>query len=147
MPNMRFSRREFVKSGAAACSLALAGYSTQAAAPPPIIDCHTHFYDPKRKQGVPWPPREEARLYRQVFPKHLKALAGRLGKGGGKPARLATWLRVVIIVQWAAGALNVALLAPVWMQIVHLLLADLAWIVWVLLGLQAAVPSVQSSTG
>ena len=77
----------------------------------------------------------------------ILALAGRLGKGGGKPARLATWLRVVIIVQWAAGALNVALLAPVWMQIVHLLLADLAWIVWVLLGLQAAVPSIQSSTG
>jgi heme A synthase len=36
-------------------------------------------------------------------------------------------------VQLAAGALNVALLAPVWMQLVHLLLADLAWLALVLL--------------
>ena len=32
------------------------------------------------------------------------------------------------VVQMAMGALNVALLAPVWMQIVHLLMTDLIWI-------------------
>ena len=37
------------------------------------------------------------------------------------------------LVQLAAGLLNVALLAPVWMQLVHLLLADLLWIALVLL--------------
>jgi heme A synthase len=35
--------------------------------------------------------------------------------------------------QLSAGLLNVFLLAPVWMQLVHLLLADLVWITLVLL--------------
>jgi heme A synthase len=39
----------------------------------------------------------------------------------------------LLAVQLAAGALNLALLAPVWMQLVHLLLADLLWIALVLL--------------
>jgi heme a synthase len=39
--------------------------------------------------------------------------------------------------QLGAGALNVALLAPVWMQIVHLLIADLLWITLVLLCLRS----------
>ncbi|MFM8188793.1 MAG: amidohydrolase family protein [Pirellula sp.] len=37
-----------------------------------IIDCHTHFYDPSRTQGVPWPPKDSA-LYRTVLPKDLRA--------------------------------------------------------------------------
>ena len=39
----------------------------------------------------------------------------------------------LVIVQWLAGLLNVLLLAPVWLQLVHLLLADSVWIFWVLL--------------
>ena len=31
----------------------------------------------------------------------------------------------------AVGALNVALLAPIWLQIVHLLVTDLIWIAMV----------------
>jgi len=38
-----------------------------------IIDCHTHFYDPTRPQGVPWPP-ENSTLYRKVMPENLRAL-------------------------------------------------------------------------
>ena len=41
---------------------------------PLIIDTHTHFYDPFRAQGVPWPPKEEKRLYRTILPKDYKAL-------------------------------------------------------------------------
>ena len=37
-------------------------------------------------------------------------------------------------IQLLGGLLNVLLLAPVWMQIVHLLVADLLWIAFVLLG-------------
>jgi heme A synthase len=37
----------------------------------------------------------------------------------------------------AGGLLNVALLAPVWMQVLHLLLADLLWIAFVLLAVRA----------
>jgi heme A synthase len=38
----------------------------------------------------------------------------------------------LIIVQLLAGAVNVVLLAPVWMQLIHLLLADSVWISLVL---------------
>ena len=38
-----------------------------------IIDCHTHFYDPTRPEGIPWP-RQGTPLYRTVLPKHLREL-------------------------------------------------------------------------
>jgi len=38
----------------------------------------------------------------------------------------------LVLVQIAAGVLNLTLLAPIWMQLVHLLLADLLWIALVL---------------
>ena len=41
---------------------------------------------------------------------------------------------LVAAIQLLGGLLNVLLLAPVWMQIVHLLVADLLWIAFVLLG-------------
>ena len=39
-----------------------------------VIDAHTHFYDPTRPEGVPWPPREDKLLYRRVLPKDYLAL-------------------------------------------------------------------------
>jgi heme A synthase len=39
-----------------------------------------------------------------------------------------------------AGLVNVALLAPVPLQLAHLLLADLVWIAFVLLGAAALAP-------
>ncbi len=46
--------------------------------------------------------------------------------------RAATAVLVVAILQVVAGFVNVLLLAPVWMQMVHLLLADALWIAFVL---------------
>jgi heme A synthase len=40
----------------------------------------------------------------------------------------ARWLSSLTLVQFIAGAVNVWLLAPVWMQVTHLLLACLLWI-------------------
>ena len=42
-------------------------------------------------------------------------------------------LTLLYILQLGAGIINVFLLAPVWLQLVHLLLADLSWIILVLL--------------
>jgi len=39
-----------------------------------LIDTHTHFYDPTRAEGVPWPPREDKLLYRPVLPRNYRAL-------------------------------------------------------------------------
>jgi cytochrome c oxidase assembly protein subunit 15 len=45
-------------------------------------------------------------------------------------------LLAIVAVQLCLGALNLALLAPIWLQLTHLLLADLAWVA--LVGLAAA---------
>jgi cytochrome c oxidase assembly protein subunit 15 len=49
------------------------------------------------------------------------------------PRRIAWWVSSLALAQLACGLLNVALLAPVWLQLVHLLLADLLWIALVVL--------------
>ena len=53
-------------------------------------------------------------------------------------------LSVVVIVstfvQLCLGVLNLALLAPIWMQIIHLLSADVVWMALVLFVAEAAVP-------
>jgi len=52
--------------------------------------------------------------------------------------RRAAWaVPALALLQLGAGILNLALLAPVWMQIVHLLLADLLWIAFVWLAARA----------
>ncbi|HOU40391.1 MAG TPA: COX15/CtaA family protein [Promineifilum sp.] len=52
---------------------------------------------------------------------------------GEATRRLARVLLVVVAVQLVAGFVNVRLLVPVWMQIIHLLLADVMWIAALLL--------------
>ena len=47
-----------------------------------IIDCHTHFYDPSRPGGVPWPGKDDKVLYRTVLPKHFREVAAPLGVTG-----------------------------------------------------------------
>jgi heme A synthase len=56
----------------------------------------------------------------------------------GRPtaARMGAMVALLVCVQLASGVLNIALLAPVWMQIVHLLLADLLWVALVVTALE-----------
>jgi cytochrome c oxidase assembly protein subunit 15 len=66
----------------------------------------------------------------------LIVLAPRLSIDSEVPARgITPGARVALLagVQTALGAVNVLLLAPVWLQLVHLLVADLLWIALVLL--------------
>jgi heme A synthase len=51
--------------------------------------------------------------------------------------RLARAVAVALVTQLVAGVVNVLLLAPVWMQMLHLLIADLSWILLVLLAASA----------
>jgi heme a synthase len=51
--------------------------------------------------------------------------------------KIALGVTVLALVQLSAGAVNILLLAPVWMQITHLFLADLVWISLVLLAVEA----------
>jgi heme a synthase len=56
---------------------------------------------------------------------------------GSLATKLALWVMVLALAQLCAGAINILLLAPVWMQLTHLLLADLVWISLVLLAVEA----------
>ncbi len=55
--------------------------------------------------------------------------------------RAGTGLALLVGIQTAAGAANVWLLAPVWLQLVHLFLANLIWIVLVLITLEDGHPN------
>jgi predicted TIM-barrel fold metal-dependent hydrolase len=51
-------------------------------AKPPMVDTHTHFYDPRRAEGVPWPARDDTFLYRPVLPAEYRKLTEPLGITG-----------------------------------------------------------------
>jgi heme A synthase len=61
------------------------------------------------------------------------AWRSRKGKGEGPARRCAGGVIALVATQSLVGAANVALLAPIALQLVHLLLADLLWIALVLL--------------
>ncbi len=70
----RMNRRRFLQTAAA--TVVLSGIHGRAASPPAtrIIDTHTHFYDPTRPAGVPWPGKGTP-LYRKVMPADWRAVA------------------------------------------------------------------------
>ncbi|HWP65400.1 MAG TPA: COX15/CtaA family protein [Candidatus Limnocylindria bacterium] len=68
----------------------------------------------------------------------------------GALGRLSALLVALLTTQLLAGAVNVALLAPVWLQLVHLALADAIWIVLVVLvaaARDAELAAHQTSSG
>jgi L-fuconolactonase len=89
LPASAFMRRvaalshQIRRQPAAAAAAAAAAEDASAAQPPAVIDTHTHFYDPTRADGVPWPTAEEDRLlYRTVLPDDFMAVAGPCGVTG-----------------------------------------------------------------
>jgi heme A synthase len=64
------------------------------------------------------------------------ASAALKARSEARNAALVVW--VLVLGQMVAGAVNLALLAPAWMQIGHLLLADLLWIALVLMAVRTA---------
>lgn len=86
--------REFVRRAAAA-AVAIAPEPADAlaqAAVVPAIDTHTHFYDPARPRGVPWPPRSDTLLYRTYLPEHFAPLARAHGVVGTIVIEASPWL-------------------------------------------------------
>lgn len=67
----------------------------------------------------------------------VTAAATSLLRPGRQVRRAAMALAFLVVLQLTAGLVNLALLAPVWMQILHLLLADAVWLAAVLLGASA----------
>lgn len=57
----------------------------------------------------------------------------RAGQLDEQARRFSVWLIALFLIELGAGVLNIWLQVPVWMQLVHLLLADLVWMMLVLL--------------
>jgi L-fuconolactonase len=78
--NQPHTRRVFLRATTTtavtlAAGRAVEGFTATASpAPARIIDTHTHFYDPARERGVPWPAKTDSLLHRTVLPKHYRAL-------------------------------------------------------------------------
>jgi len=88
------NRRAFLSTTAVAATGVLAGCATQPKKVEPVgvVDTHTHFYDPRRAEGVPWPPKDDAVLYRPVYPEEFQQLTRRHGVTGTVVVEASPWL-------------------------------------------------------
>jgi L-fuconolactonase len=58
----------------------------------PIIDTHIHLFDTTRPEGVPWPPKDDAVLYKPALPARFEAIAKPLGVVGAIEVEASPWL-------------------------------------------------------
>ena len=86
------SRREFAGTLALASAAALNGCVSRPVSADGILDTHTHFYDPTRPQGVPWPPKDDPVLHRPVYPAEFLKLARPHGVTGTVVVEASPWL-------------------------------------------------------
>ena len=92
---MSLNRRDFVASGLSALTLPGICRSVLAADNDgsfPIVDTHTHFYNPTRPQGVPWPSKDDPLLYRPVLPKEFQTLTKPFGVTGTVIVEASPWV-------------------------------------------------------
>lgn len=66
----------------------------------------------------------------------LAAMTVRSRRPSPQVTRITTWLLAAYVLQLMLGAINVVLKAPVFMQIAHLLVSDILWILLVVLAAQ-----------
>ncbi len=91
LPVPRLSRRSFLRRTAALALWPAGSRAAAAAVPVPAIDTHTHFYDPTRPQGVPWPRPADALLYAPHLPAHFAAATAGLGVVGTVVVEASPW--------------------------------------------------------
>ncbi len=82
-------RRTFLGAAAGAAWAATARAQD---APSPDIDTHIHLFDPTRPEGVPWPPKDNAIMYRPALPDRFRKVAGPFGVKGAIEVECSTWL-------------------------------------------------------
>src|SRR5271157_3312870 len=81
-------RRTFLFAAAGIAGLGAAPGAT----PIPIIDTHIHLFDPTRPQGVPWPEKSDAVLYKPALPERYRKIAVPLGIKGAIEVEASPWL-------------------------------------------------------
>lgn len=85
------NRRALLKNSALAAAAVTTGARAADAAASRVIDAHTHFYDPTRPQGVPWPAKG-SKLFRPVYPKDWLALAAPHGARETVVVEASAWI-------------------------------------------------------
>jgi L-fuconolactonase len=45
----------------------------------PVVDTHMHLFDMNRKEGIPWPPKDDKVLYHVTLPEHFIPIAQKNG--------------------------------------------------------------------
>lgn len=89
----QISRRTALQSTAAIAALAITSRGhAEPANGIAIVDTHTHFYNPDRKEGVPWPGKGDAVLYRPVLPPEFVKLTKPLGVAGTVVVEASPWV-------------------------------------------------------
>jgi predicted TIM-barrel fold metal-dependent hydrolase len=83
------NRRTFLLAAAAGMASL---HADAAVASTPIIDAHIHLYDPTRPQGVPWPEKDDAVLYKPALPDRYRRLTNALGIVGAIEVECSPWL-------------------------------------------------------
>jgi L-fuconolactonase len=92
MHQSAWTRREWLATATASVAAGTWSTSTEAADSIPIVDTHTHFYDPHRPEGVPWPGKESPFLYRTVLPAEYREFARPLGVVGTVVVEASAWV-------------------------------------------------------
>jgi L-fuconolactonase len=59
---------------------------------PAILDTHIHLFDPTRRQGVPWPAKDDPVLYKPALPARYRQIAEPLGVRGAIEVEASPWL-------------------------------------------------------
>jgi len=83
------NRRAFLLATAGIAALHA---DAEGASSTPIIDTHIHLYDPTRPQGVPWPDKNDATLYKRTLPDRFRSVTKGLGIAGVLEVECSPWL-------------------------------------------------------
>jgi L-fuconolactonase len=88
------NRRTFLEVTAGlGVTAGMAGLATDTqTASVPIIDTHIHLFDPTRLQGVPWPDKNDAALYKPALPDRYRKLTGGCNVVGAIEVECSPWL-------------------------------------------------------
>lgn len=88
-------RRDFLtRATTAAGTLLLPSLRSAPTAAPaiPAIDTHTHFFDPTRARGVPWPPKTDSVLHRPHLPADFRRVVAGLPIVGTVVVEASEWV-------------------------------------------------------
>ncbi|HRE83169.1 MAG TPA: hypothetical protein PLN52_19140, partial [Opitutaceae bacterium] len=86
------NRRDFLRATSVAALVPAISRAALSSHPVPVIDTHTHFYDPTRPEGVPWPKPTEPFLYAPFMPDKFRAVTQPLNVVGTVVVEASPWV-------------------------------------------------------